>query len=230
VAYGREYPLRVRGFEILDIDRDGSTEVFLWTEPNLLQSPTIAIYSIDAAGNVTRAIEGLAPGPLVPASGNLHDTHVMGLGLDFPVEAPAGDGEPDLPQFVEQSRLQGMHVVRYRDFFHSDGRAGQRGYIDLSGADPLSSDGICGTFEFAALDDLAAGSLLEDRDGGYLVAASSGRLYLYRIDSIRPDGLLDKQLWVVDQPPGYVSLVTSTAGIVEYELADGSRRPVRRAP
>jgi hypothetical protein len=229
VAYGHEYPFRIRGAAALDIDGDGSTEVFVWAEPSLLQSPAITIYSIDESGKVTRAIEGLAPGPLAPAFGGRADTHVMGLGVDFPVEPPEADGEPDVPELARKSLEQGLHVVRYRDFIHTDGRGGQHGYIDMSWASPLDSDRVCGTFEFATLDDIAAGSLREDPDGGYLAAATAaGQIYLYRVDAITPEGLLVKHLWVVDPPPGYVELVTSEAGAIEYALADGTRRPVSR--
>jgi hypothetical protein len=230
VAFGREYPLRVRGFGVRDIDGDGVTDVVLWTDPHLLQSPTLTLYSVDESGTVTRAIEGLVPGPLVPATGALADTHVMGLGVDFPVGAVPGDGAADITQLAQKSLGRGLHTVLYRDFLHTDGRGGQRGYVDLSRADPLGTDRICGTFEFAPIESLAVGSLREDREGGYVVAATSGRLYLYRIDAIRPDGLLEKQTWVVDQPPGYVQLTTSDDGVVEYESADGPRHPVSREP
>ena len=230
VAYGREYPLRIRGYGVRDIDGDGVTEVVLWADPHLLQSPTLTIYSVDESGRVTRAIEGLAPGPLVPATGGLADTHVMGLGVDFPVDAASEDGAADISRLEQKSLERGLHTVRYRDFLHTDARGGQRGYVDLSRADPLGTDRICGTFEFAPIESLAVGSLLEDREGGYVVAATSGRLYLYRIDAIRPDGLLDKQPWIVDQPAGYLDLATSDDGVIEYESVDGSRHPVSREP
>ena len=103
VVNGVAYPMRVRGSVGLDIDSDGAKMVFVWTEPHFRQSPTITIYRVWPDGRVTRAVEGLAPGELVAASGEA----VVTEDLHTRVQKDEQD-----PSFVNRSRTRGVKNVR----------------------------------------------------------------------------------------------------------------------
>jgi hypothetical protein len=67
---GKSYDARPVDWQVIDIDDDGTLEVFLQTLPHYLQTPTITIFQIAKNDSVTRIVEGLVPGRLLPLAEN----------------------------------------------------------------------------------------------------------------------------------------------------------------
>ena len=236
VFKGAHHPFRMKGYAVVDIDEDGTSEVFVATAPYYRQSPTILIYTADSNGNLARVAEGLAPGPLLPSSGRLIDPHVLGLGVDSTIEEPEKGPRPrdgrDLQRakrsFVRTALSRSTHVVHYRDFFHLDFRESGSGYIDLSGRAAPNGELTCGSFKFSPVDTVAVGSIMGQEYRVFLIAVAGDSLYGYRIHRIDEHGLLEKEMWAQPKPAGFARLVTRSDGILVYETGSGAVRPLPR--
>jgi hypothetical protein len=229
-------PVRIRGFTVWDVDGDGTREVILWTDPYYRQSPTITLYSVSSAGKVRRLIEGLAPGPLVPATSTLRDSHTLGRAVDVAnVQAEkrrAAGTAPDRAaddafgrDAVATALGRRQHVVQYPSFVHTDGRVGAGSFVDLSqerGGFAEGSDG-CRGFEFAPIEDVTVGTLGGEPQGRYVAAAAGGRLDLYRIERIQADGTLLKRRWAAPKPGDFVRFVGAPGGTIRYETRTGAQ-------
>ena len=231
-----QLPVRVRGFAVWDLDGDGTPEVVLWTDPYYRQSPTITLFSVAAGGKVRRLLEGLAPGPLVPATLDRRDPHVAGQGADV-VDRTALAAGTDAP--VDRQRAdafgrdaasaahkRGLHVVRYPLFVHTDGRK-DIGYVDLS-QEPstFATATSCAGFDFVPVEDVALGTLGGDPGGRYVAVTAGGRLDLYRIDRILRDGTLQKRRWTAAKPADFVRFAGHSGGTITYETRTGTLVPL----
>jgi hypothetical protein len=203
----------------LDVDSDGRPEAFVRITPSFRQTPTILVYTYSQQNGAQRLLEGLAPGRLRAVSGRLKDSHATGDGLDLVA------GNPTTPQDVDKLLgafvPNGMSLVRYRTFLHGDVRKGFVGYVDLSDrALPSSATNTCADVEFSMVESLAAGTLA-GASGMFLAALTREDVTLYRFRAIRPNGLLDKQVWVVPRPVGTRSLSVSPGGAIQFVNAAG---------
>jgi hypothetical protein len=226
-------PVRIRGFAVWDLSGDGTSEVVLWTDPYYRQSPSITLYSVTGAGKVRRLVEGLAPGPLVPATGGRRDPHERGLGADIvdrQGEELRAAGTPPTRQESDAfggtavaAALRGaMHAVQYQRFVHTDGRIGTGSYVDQSQERGALADGTsCRAFDFAPVEDVAVGTLGGDASGRYVAATAGGRLDLYRIDHIQDDGTLVKRRWTTAKPADFVRFVGQPGCGITYETRTG---------
>jgi hypothetical protein len=104
-------------------------------------------------------------------------------------------------QIVTSSGMSGL--VAYDSFFHMDGRAGSPSYIDMRGVKLPTKKHNCEDFEFARVKQIAAGPLREDALKNYLAAWVGDELYVYLIQGVTKDGMLNKKLWVVKAPDGF---------------------------
>jgi len=231
-------PVRIRGFAVWDLDGDGTPEVVLWTDPYYRQSPTITLYSVAASGKVRRLAEGLVPGPLVPATLDRRDPHASGLGADIvdrKGEELRSAGTPPTRQetdafgraAVRAALQQRLHAVQYPAFVHTDGRSNTGSYVDLSQEQsPLAASTSCTGFDFVPVEDVALGTLGGDPKGRYVAATAGGRLDLYRIDRIQPDGTLLKRRWTAAKPPDFVRFAGRPGGTITYETRTGTLVPL----
>lgn len=73
----KPYRIRLNGHALGDVDGDGTVEVFLLVDTHYQQTPTILIFRVTKSGTVQRLVEGLAPGPLIPANGERLDSHTL---------------------------------------------------------------------------------------------------------------------------------------------------------
>ena len=191
----KPYRMRVNNAIEADIDGDGEDEVVLHVTPHFLQSPTIIIFKVTKSLDVTRVIEGLAPGPLVSLSGDFLDSHTLGEAVDFTIGIDQKD--PVKRREVVRLSLENMGgVVEYRNFIHMDGRKGKGSYVDMTNLEKLPTKESCENFEFSMPDEVAVKPKKDD-SGNYLLAQVGKSVYSYKIHKIREDGFLDKTLTVI---------------------------------
>jgi hypothetical protein len=219
----KRYQTKIEGSLIADLNGDGQSEVILQIMPDYRQSPTIVVYRIGAGMKVTRVIEGLAPGPLQPISGDYIDSHTIseGEGVDFSLETKPG--EPATTRDFALSSLKHFGgVVQYRDFYHADARKGAGTFIDMTHQPSRPKDQTCEKFEFSKLKQIAAGAASGLGDAPLLAAwAQDGKVYLYRIKSFPASGVLDKQMWTVDVTDDFHGFIPGSAGPLSYVASSG---------
>ena len=217
--------VRVRGIQLLDIDGDGSPEAFVWIDPSFRQTPTILVYSYDRQHGARRLLEGLVAGRLEPISGRFQDDHTLGFGVDMSV----GDaGKPvDFDRLISAAVKNGMSLVRYRTFLHTDGRKGFVTFVDLSDrALPTPETKTCEKFEFSAVEALAAGALSGKASSRYLVALTASDITIYHFRGIRPNGTFDKEVWIRPRPAGATGVSVSPTGEIVVTMPDGHPVPL----
>lgn len=190
----KPYRTRVNNAIVADLDDDGEDEVILHVTPHYLQSPTLVIFKVSKSLQVTRVIEGLAPGPLVVPSSDFIDSHTLGEGIDLTLGKDQSN--PAKRKTFAKLTLEEMGgVVEYVNFIHMDGRKGKGSYVDMTNlAKPPSKDN-CEAFEFSMPDEVTVRPKNDGR-GNYLLARVGGAMYAYKIHKIRDDGFLEKTLKV----------------------------------
>ena len=196
----KPYHIRPTGFDIGDLDGDGVDEVIVSFSPHYRQSPTIVLFKVDNNMNVTRITEGLAPGKLVPVTGDYLDSHTGGHGVDLSI----GDAMNDKSKreaFIKASIKNMGNVVVYNNFIHSDGRKGKGVYIDMMHIKHPPKNQTCESFEFATVEKIQIGRKGEDPTP-VILALAGDEVYFYKIKGIRKDGLLDKTINVVPLKEG----------------------------
>ena len=195
VFNGKEYRLKVEGIAIGDLDMDGEAEVVLQVKPHYLQSPTIIIYRVDKNMNVTRIIEGLAPGPLQPFSGDYIDSHTLGLGVDFAVQFK-DKNVMQKNELVALAMKDFGGVVQYDGWFHADNRAGYKIYIDMSHVKTPHDQHNCMNFEFSTVEYIQImAKKAENRN--YLLVSVGDSIYQYKINKFLDNGLIDKEMEIL---------------------------------
>jgi hypothetical protein len=211
---------RVREIQLLDVDGDGAPEAFVWIDPSVQQTPTILVYTYDTVHGPRRMREGLVPGLLTPVSGRLVDDHTMGVGIDIGV---GSDGKPvDVDKLLDIAVRNGFSLVRYATFIHSDVRTGFVSYVDLHDLTlPAPVTNTCEAFEFSPIEAMAAGTLSGKGGVRYLVALTAHDVTFYQFRGIRPNGMLDKQVWIRPRPRGAAGLSLSPKGEVSVTMANG---------
>ena len=223
------YRTKIEKILNVDLDRDGDRELVVLFAPHYRQSAPIVIYRLSKTLEVTRVKEGLAPGPLVPLSGAYLDSHSLGQGVDFTLNAKDGpiDREKTLKGLF-QSKFGG--IVEYRSFFHADGRTGEPAYVDMRHVDVPRGKMNCEEFEFSHVDGIAAGALQADPTKVYLVARVGPELWLYHISEFLPSGLLRKEAHVEKLPVDFVRFAPGTNPILLYETSSRAVQPLRFPP
>lgn len=199
---GAHYRTRIENLIVADVDNDGRDDVTVQFLPHYRQSATVVFYRVSESMNVTRVVEGLAPGPLQAVSGDFLDTHALGLGVDFSID----DSEVS-DEAVDSVRRHALEqfgsLVAYANFFHADSRAGNGAFIDLTHIQDLPASKNCESFEFSRIKGTAVGQL-KGRDQNYLAAWVGDEIYIYLIRAFRDDGLLEKDSWVRMAPAGFL--------------------------
>jgi hypothetical protein len=200
-VFGKDhYKTRIEGVLDVDIDNDGSREIVVLYFPHYRQSAPIVIYRISSDLKVTKVTEGLAPGPLQEVSGDYLDSHASGNAAD--IEVSTANATPEaLLKIVAKNGMNGL--VAYDSFFHMDSRSGSSSFIDLRGVKLPSKNHDCSSFEFSKVKQIAAGPLREDSSKNYLAAWVGSEIYVYLIQGVSSEGMLNKKLWVVKVPEGF---------------------------
>ena len=190
----KSYRIRVNNAIVSDLDGDGEEEVILHVTPHYFQSPTIIIFKVSNSLNVTRVIEGLAPGPLLGLSSDFIDSHTLGEGVDF-IIGKEQKNAAKRKQVVKLTLERMGGVVEYVNFIHMDGREGKGSYVDMTNlAKPPTKDN-CEAFEFSMPDEVTVRPK-NDGSGNDLLARVGGAMYAYKIHKIGDDGFLEKTLKV----------------------------------
>lgn len=190
----RPYRLKIEGLAIGDLDSDGVDEVVLQFKPHYLQSPTIVIFRVDDKMNVTRVIEGLAPGPVKAISGDYLDSHTMGLGVDIEIKAEDAGKQDDIRLVSEMLRQFGG-VVEYPGWYHLDNRTGKGMYLDMRHANIPDNKHNCENFEFSTVQQIQIASRNGEK-GNHLLVYADNKLYAYRIHQFLDNGLIKKELTI----------------------------------
>ena len=200
--YGNLKPkLRPQDYEIVDIDQDGTREVFFWSAPHFHQTAPILIYQIANNGAAKRVTEGLAPGPLVATTGDKADSHRTGFAAD---EKKPSTSPGALSLMVKSFVRFRMQVVEYKHFYHT-GRAGDAGgYLDMTHQSHLTEEdrNSCRDFQLSDTNAISSGRI-GDSDHPYFVALARNTIEIYRIRGIDRFGFLDKTIWRIDKPADF---------------------------
>jgi len=190
------YRMKIDNAIVADVDDDGEDEVILHVTPHYRQSPTILIFKVSKTLAVKRVIEGLAPGPLVPVSGNYLDSHQLGAAVDLTLGKEHGN-PAKRRDFVKAALAEKRGgVVEYANFIHMDSRKGKGVYVDMTGLAKPPAEQTCEDFEFSVVDEIAV-MPKKDGSGNYLLARVGKSIYAYKIHKIRDDGFLEKTLTVM---------------------------------
>jgi len=208
----KSYQFRPVNWQIVDIDNDGTIEVFLQTFPHYTQSPTITIFKIDKNDSVTRVVEGFAPGHLIPLSDedDYFSPHSTGTALDAQLESPNPE---KLLLFGKAGLRFGMSCVLYKNFVHSDKRDSKT-FLDLSYLDDYPNENSCASFQFSKPEEIAAGSI-KGKSNKYFIARIANDLFCYEIKGFENDGLINKTVTIVKAPSDLVKLVVE-GGFIKY--------------
>lgn len=220
------YRTRIENVVVRDLDGDGSHEVVVLYRPHYRQSATIAIYRLSKDLEVTRVMEGLAPGPLQPISGEYLDSHALGQAADMSVAMPGGQAE--LVAAFMRSGFGGL--VEYATFVHADSRKGDPSFVDLSRIEIPDGRKTCEAFEFSRVDEIAVGPLEGGTGETYLVARVGSELWVYRIIRFLPNGLLEKEVRVRPIPEDFASFEPGGHETLRYLSSGGELRPLLPAP
>lgn len=218
------YQPRPIAWQITDIDNDGKIEVFLQTFPHYRQSPTISIFQIDSNSNVTRIIEGFAPGHLIPlsAEGDYFDTHSTGTAIDMQLDS----NDPDkFKKFAQSSLKFGMSTVLYKNFIHSDKRDGKGIFIDLMYLNDYSDENSCANFQFSQPEQIITGKIINQEES-FFIAKVNKELFCYKIKGFVNDSFVDKEIVIMELPRKYEQLINEN-GIIKYKTKKGETKDLK---
>lgn len=219
----KSYHIKIEDMLVADVLNDGTHDVVIHVTPNYRQSATILIYAIAKDRSVTRVTEGLAPGPLVPITGDFLDSHTLGEAVDM--TAGAKQHDPVARQAVISSGLKNMGgLVAYKNFFHADGRHGPSWFIDMSDIDsPIEGDD-CSKFEFSTVGSVAAGRIDGAGDQNYLVVQVGKQLYVYLLTGLKDKTFLNKKVWIEPIPQDFSKFVAGNLSPLSYETTNGVKK------
>lgn len=198
------FQFRPIAWQIIDIDDDGKTEVFLQTFPHYRQSPTITIFQIDKSDSVTRIIEGFVPGHLVKLSkaDDYFDPHSTGTAIDMQLDS----NEPEKFRKLAESSLSfGMSVILYKNFIHSDKREGKGIFVDLMYLDDYARENSCAKFQFEKPDQIIAGKV-KNQEKKFLIAKVGNELFCYKINGFVDSKFVDKEIKIIEIPKDFKEL------------------------
>lgn len=221
---GQYYKIRLRGYEVIDIDRDGTIEVFLMIYPHYHQTAPIVIYQIKG-NNVSRVFEALAPGPLVNRSGEYLDCHTMGLGIDAAniLDKENKQVNPDTIIAWANKRGKQTNIVVYNKFIHIGVSEGKGSFVDMRHQKEFQDALNCEKFQFSCPDEMISGYLNDDSKNKYLICKVKDRLFIYKINKIRPDGIIDKEMKEYDLPDDFVKFDKRSKVINYFDKENNSK-------
>ncbi len=215
---GQPFQPRPIGYQIIDIDNDGITEVFLQTFPHYRQSPTITIYQIDSNKIVTRITEGFAPGHLIPLSEkeDYFDSHSTGTAVDMQLDS----NKPDKFMKLAQSSLKfGMSVVLYKNFIHTDKREGNGIFIDLMYLNDYENENSCANFQFSQPEQIITGKI-NGFKSNFFIAKVNKELFCYKIDGFNGTSFVNKEIAIIKLPKKFKNLILEN-GFIKYQDKKG---------
>ncbi len=216
--FDKPYRMRVINALVDDLDGDGVAEVALHTDPHYRQSATITIFRVSPAFGVTRVMEGLAPGPLVPLTGDHLDGHTLGRAVDIDLQDKQSD-ETEREKLISHFIGAGQSVVAYSNFFHIDVREKGSYFLDMSHLAEPSTAKNCNDFEFSKVKQIASGTIEGLGKGNLLAAWVGSKVFLYRINAVLPSGRLDKTGWEMDMPADFSGFAPGMGGPVKIMRA-----------
>jgi hypothetical protein len=212
VFNGKSYQFRPVSWQIVDIDDDGNTEVFLQTFPHYSQSPSITIFKISANDSVTRIIEGFAPGHLIPLSAE--DDYITPHSTGTAIDAQIDKNEPEkLLKFANASLKFGMSCVLYKNFIHTDKKESKT-FLDLTYLMDYSAENSCANFQFSKPNEIIAGKV-KGASNKYFIARIENDLFCYEIKGFENDTYVNKTVTIIKAPSDLIKLVIDD-GYIKY--------------
>lgn len=217
------YHVKILDAIVAPVLNDGSDDVVILVAPNYRQSATILFYKISETKTVTRVMEGLAPGPLVPVTGNYIDSHTLGEGVDLSLQGRQED-TVSRRNFIDVAAAKFGGMVAYPNFFHVDGRQGPLWYVDESNVMPVLENKDCSGFEFSAVEAVAVGQITGGGTDNYLIAKVGDSLYTYLISGLESGKFLNKKSWTSALPADFKSFMPEGAHVIQYQTVDGQAK------
>jgi len=187
-----KYQIKVIDVAVGDLNNDGNKEVIIAIKPHYLQSPSIIIFQVNNKMHVTKVIEGLAPGNIKLISGDFIDSHTIGEGVDIIIKPEKTNIDKNI---IIQNIIQVFNgVVEYQEWVHVDKRKNKM-YIDMKHINFPNKNNNCEKFEFATIKYI---KIIKIKERNFLLAHVDNLIYIYRIDSFLKNGLIDKNLQIID--------------------------------
>lgn len=220
----KSYQFRPVNWQIIDIDNDGNVEVFLQTYPHYTQSPTITIFKINKNDSVTRIIEGLAPGHLIPLSDkdDYFSPHSTGTAID----AQLDKNEPEkLLKFANASLKFGMSCVLYKNFIHTD-KKDSNTFLDLTYLNDYSNENTCEQFQFSMPEEIIAGKVKRAANK-FFVAKIGDEFFCYEIKGFENNVNIKKTISIIKVPlnfkkfaidDGYIKYLTDKDKLIDFKF------------
>jgi hypothetical protein len=215
-VFKTNYRTRIEDVLDVDVDNDGEKEFVVLYFPHFRQSAPIIVYKMSSDLKVSRVKEGLAPGPLMPISGEYLDAHSLGLAADL--DFPDDSRQEAFRKIMASNSFNGF--VAYDTFYHMDLRRGGPWFIDMRGVKVPGNSKDCSAFEFSRVKQIAAGGVREDATKNYLAAWVGDSIDVYLIAGVSREGIFDKKQWVLPTPPGFKGF--DPGGGLAYTTASGT--------
>lgn len=213
----KPYRTRVQNIVVADVDNDGADDLIVHYQPHFRQSATIQFYLVDKDKTISHVIEGLAPGPLLPVSGDYLDSHELSDAVDFSLPGAMKAAVRDR-NLLAKTLTAFPGLVAYDSFFHGDLRSG-RYFIDMTAADIPKGADNCGEFEFSTVAQIAVGKLAKS-EKNYLAAWVGKQIHLYRIGKMDSSGFLEKTVHIIPTPENFSGFLPNSG--LRYLGPDGA--------
>ena len=97
----------------------------------------------------------------------------------------------------------GTSIVEFPNFFHTDKRLDDGGYVDLSACNYKNENPSCAKIQLAKPSAIGSGQL-KGKEGTFLAVVVDQELWIYNIHKISNAGLLEKDVTISRVPKDFV--------------------------
>lgn len=216
------YKIRPVRWAVAELNGDPFPEVVFQTKNHYRLTPTLQVFTV-REGRALRWLEALAPGFPVPAGPEFLDEYATGRVMDALFKPE--ESEP-AAAFLVDAIGQNMRATVFANAIHTARAGDHGGFIDCSWF--ALPDSTAQGLRFPAPDGIAAGGLA-GQTGRFVVCKLERQLFIYQIEAILPNGLIDKKVWQVPMPDNFSEFTAeSPEGFIQYVPTIGAKTELLR--